>query len=125
MSPPLLLSTVIHVLTLTPRRQQSVGILTVAGRIDPTTVAEFEAGIQALLPDVEHRLVIDLTGVAFMSSLGLRALMATLVSVRAKQGALVLCGLNDDLTTLFRVAGFLGLFDITATEADALAKLAP
>ena len=113
-----------HVLTLTQRRQPHAGILTVAGRIDPTTVAEFEAGVQALLPEVDHRLVVDLTAVVFMSSLGLRALMTTLVNVRAKQGALVICGLNDDLTTLFRVAGFLGLFDITATEADALAKLA-
>jgi anti-anti-sigma regulatory factor len=50
--------------------------------------------------------------------------MTTLVSVRAQQGALVICGLSDDLTSLFRMAGFLGLFDITATETDALAKLA-
>jgi anti-sigma B factor antagonist len=115
---------VTHVLTLTPRQQHGIGILTVAGRIDPTTVAEFEAGVQALLPEVGHRLVLDLTAVPFMSSLGLRVLMTTLVSVRAQQGALVICGLSDDLTSLFRMAGFLGLFDITATETDALAKLA-
>ncbi|MDQ8161306.1 MAG: STAS domain-containing protein [Gemmatimonadota bacterium] len=111
-------------LTLTPRQQHGIGILTVAGRVDPTTVAEFEAGVQALLPEVGHRLVLDLTAVPFMSSLGLRVLMTTLVSVRAQQGALVICGLSDDLTSLFRMAGFLGLFEITATETDALAKLA-
>jgi anti-sigma B factor antagonist len=111
-------------LTLTARQQQNVGILTVAGRIDPTTVAEFEAGMRALLPEVGHRLVVDLTAVVFMSSLGLRALMTTLVSVRGKQGALVICGLNDELTLLFRTAGFLGLFEITATEADALTAIA-
>ena len=113
-----------HVLTLTQRRQDGVGIMAVAGRVDPTTVAELEAGLQALLPDVGYKLVLDLTNVAFVSSLGLRVLMTTLVLVRANQGALVICGLNDDLTTLFRMAGFLGLFDVTATEADALAMLA-
>ena len=123
-SPSLVPSFVTHVLTLTQRRQDGVGIMAVAGRVDPTTVAEFEAGLQALLPDVGYRLVLDLTNVAFVSSLGLRVLMTTLVSVRAKQGALVICGLNDDLTTLFRMSGFLGLFDVTATEADALATLA-
>jgi anti-anti-sigma factor len=98
--------------------------MAVAGRVDPTTVAELEAGLQALLPDVGYKLVLDLTNVAFVSSLGLRVLMTTLVLVRANQGALVICGLNDDLTALFRMAGFLGLFDVTATEADALAMLA-
>jgi anti-anti-sigma factor len=123
-SPSLVPSFVTHVLTLTQRRQDGVGIMAVAGRVDPTTVAELEAGLQALLPDVGYKLVLDLTNVAFVSSLGLRVLMTTLVSVRAKQGALVICGLNDDLTALFRMAGFLGLFDVTATEADALATLA-
>jgi anti-anti-sigma factor len=112
------------VLTLTERRHGGVGIMSVAGRVDPTTVAELEAGLEALLPDVGYRLIIDLTKVAFVSSLGLRVLMTTLIRIRAEKGALVICGLNDDLTTLFRISGFLGLFDVTANEADALAILA-
>jgi len=115
---------VTHVLTLTERQHDGVGIMAVAGRVDPTTVAEFEAGLQAMLTSVGYRLIIDLTKVAFVSSLGLRVLMTTLVRIRAEKGALVICGLNEDLTTLFRIAGFLGLFDVTATEADALAILA-
>jgi anti-sigma B factor antagonist len=122
--PRLLPRIVTHVLTLTERRHGGVGIMSVAGRVDPTTVAELEAGLEALLPDVGYRLIIDLTKVAFVSSLGLRVLMTTLIRIRAEKGALVICGLNDDLTTLFRISGFLGLFDVTANEADALAILA-
>ena len=50
-----------HVLTLTERQHDGVGIMAVAGRVDPTTVAEFEAGLQAMLTGVGYRLIIDLT----------------------------------------------------------------
>ena len=59
-------------------RQETHGdviLMTVAGRVDLETAASFEESLQAAISKAAAGVVVDLSGVEYISSIGLRALM--------------------------------------------------
>ncbi|MEZ4594177.1 MAG: STAS domain-containing protein [Chloroflexota bacterium] len=55
-----------------------VDLVTVSGRIDSSNAAEFEGGLKELTNNGRSNLVLNLSGVSYMSSAGLRTLVSTL-----------------------------------------------
>jgi anti-anti-sigma factor len=105
-------------------RDRGVDVLTPVGRIDTTTVATLEARLGPLLAVPQPRIVIDFSGVDYISSAGLRIL---LVAARRVQGGggLALCGMGDAVRQVFHLAGFVPLFTIKDTRDAAISQLAP
>ncbi|CDI03502.1 putative anti-sigma factor antagonist BtrV [Candidatus Competibacter denitrificans Run_A_D11] len=101
------------------------GIVVVAprGRIDCNTSAHLERKLLALLEPASRGLVIDFTGVDYISSAGLRVMLVLAKRLRGGRGALVLCQLNDLIQDVFKMSGFNKVMAIVATRAEALAKL--
>ena len=66
----------------------------------------------------------ELTGMEYVRSVGLRVLLATLKKLKADQGRLLLIGLNPDVREIFDMAGFSSLFEITASLEEARVLLA-
>ena len=100
------------------------GVLTVApvGRVDSTTSSELEAALTGVSP--ERGIVIDLSGVEYMSSAGLRVMLALARRMRGSAGRLVLCGLTEPVRQVFELAGFLPLFSVETSRDRALARVA-
>lgn len=94
-------------------------VLTVTGRIDSATSGAFGMAAQAV-PD--SRLIVDMRGVTYVSSAGLRAiLMAAKVSGRD----LALIGLQPGVAKVFEASGFGTIFPIMPDEAAARARQQP
>jgi anti-anti-sigma factor len=104
--------------------RDGVGIVAPAGRIDSTTSLELERAVAGVLDAGTRRLVIDLEQVAYISSAGLRVLLVTAKRLGGGKGALALCGMNDAVSQVFDLAGFLPLFTIERTQYEAVAKIA-
>ncbi|MFP4154480.1 MAG: STAS domain-containing protein [Halothiobacillaceae bacterium] len=81
------------------------------GRLDSNTAPDFE---QYLLGKLEEqpRVVIDFTGVDYVSSAGLRVLLMGAKRVRQGQGRLALCGLQDTIRQVFEISGFLTILEV-------------
>src|SRR5262245_19629411 len=113
---------------LPPKRYADTVVLFPAGRIDLTNYEEFKA---ALWPYVERcradsdRLVLDLSGVDYISSAGLLALMLASKQVTAQGGTLVIAGLQPFVKEVFEVSRFTTLLDIAPTTRAALARISP
>ena len=105
-------------------RDRGVDVLAPAGRIDTTTVATLESRLGPLLASPNPRVVIDFTGVDYISSAGLRILLVAARRVQGN-GGLALCGMGDSVRQVFQLAGFLPLFTITDTREHAVSRLAP
>ena len=103
-------------------RRGSVNVLTLSGRLDTETSTDLELAIQDLLNAGERHFVLDLTQIGYVSSAGLRVLLATAKQLDGGKGTLRLCGLNAAVRQVFDVAGFGKLFAIYATQAAALEK---
>lgn len=109
-------------LEIAQERRGSVHVLALSGRLDTETSTDLELAVQDLLNAGERHFVLDLSRIGYVSSAGLRVLLATAKQLDSGKGTLRLCGLNSAVKQVFDVAGFSKLFAIYATQAAALEK---
>jgi len=104
-------------------RQEEAGdfrVLALAGRLDTETSADLELALQDLQAAGATRFLIDLSEISYVSSAGLRVLLALAKQLEGGRGTLRLCGLNDAVKQVFDVAGFSRMFAIFANRTAAL-----
>jgi anti-sigma B factor antagonist len=110
---------------LTPRRFADAVVISPAVRIDQSNAEAFQA---ALAPHLERcaagqdRVVLDLSGLEYISSAGLRILMLAAKQCKAQKGTLVLTGLQPLVREIFEISKFTMVFTITPSLDEALAK---
>lgn len=107
-------------LTIQEEKAGDVTVLGLSGRLDTDTSSDLELAVQDLLQAGARNFVVDLSGVGYVSSAGLRVLLSLGKTV-ANSGNLRLAGLNPTVRQVFDVAGFTQLFAIFANREAALA----
>ena len=80
------------------------------GRLDTTTAPQLEAELKQSISDNE-RLIFDFTKLEYLSSAGLRVLLAA-QKMMDKQGEMVICNVNDVIAEVFEVTGFSDILTI-------------
>lgn len=91
-----------------------------SGRLDSETAGELEL----VLDDAGHagrkHFVIDLAAVVYVSSAGLRVLLALAKRLDGGIGSVRLCGLSASVRQVFDIAGFTGMFSLFPNRHAAL-----
>lgn len=106
-------------------------VLALSGRLDTETSADLELALQDLQAAGATHFVIDLANIGYVSSAGLRVLLALAKQLDGGRGVLRLCSLNEAVRQVFDVAGFSRMFaifpsrDAALGAAGAAAKPAP
>jgi len=98
------------------------------GRIDHATADSFKAALAPYLARVasgRDRAVIDLAGVEYISSVGLRVLMLASKQAKAQGGALAVADLQPVVREIFEISRFNLVLEVFPTLREALAKLSP
>ena len=94
-------------------RQEAVGnatVFTIEGDIDGNTAPDAQAQIIPLAsPDA--KIAVDMSGVAYMSSAGLRMLLVIYRTIMGQGGKVVLVGLSEELQDTMTLTGFMDFFD--------------
>jgi anti-anti-sigma factor len=106
--------------------EQQIGrvwVVTARGRLDGATSSQFAQRIEALVSGNEPRLLVDFSGVDFVSSAGLRVVLALTKKVKALKGALALCGVQAPVREVLDITGFAGMIDIHPERSSALTAL--
>ena len=81
-----------------------------SGRLDTTTAPQLEAELKASLDGVES-LILDFAALEYLSSAGLRVLLAAQKTMN-KQGSMVVKNVNETITEIFEVTGFCDILTI-------------
>jgi len=102
-------------------QQGAVRILALSGRLDTETSADLELALADLQAAGATHFLIDMADIGYVSSAGLRVLLALAKQLDGGRGSLRLCGLNAAVMQVFDVAGFSKLFLIYPTRDAALA----
>lgn len=97
-------------LNITKAKEDSKLTVTVEGRLDTTTAPELETALKEEIEGVSE-LVIDLTDLEYISSAGLRVLLAA-QKIMMKQGKMVVSNPNDVISEIFEVTGFRDILTI-------------
>lgn len=79
------------------------------GRLDTSSAPQLEAEMKAL--DGVSELVIDMAGLEYLSSAGLRVLLAAQKTMN-KQGSMVLHHVNETIMEVFEITGFVDILTI-------------
>jgi len=102
----------------------NVLVLDLSGRLDSATSPEFEKILLGHVGSGDNRLVLDLAGLDYISSAGLRILLMGAKRTRQEAGAMVLCNLKAPIAEVLRMSGFLAILSVTPSRDEALEQAA-
>lgn len=95
-------------------------LITLGGRLDVTSAPEFQDACVGLADSGVTDVVVDMSGLEYISSAGLRSVLFSAKKLRGKGGDLRFCGLSGMVEDVFRVSGFQAMFTISPTVGDLL-----
>ena len=90
--------------------QGSVWIIKVSGRMNPELIVQFQQVCQESLEAGHKQLVLDISELLYVSSLGLRAFVQLAKTVHGSDTVAVLCGMKGMVKEVFDMAHMGGLF---------------
>lgn len=97
-----------------------VDMVTVSGRIDGSNAGELESAFAGLTDEGRYQIVAELGGVEYMSSAGLRALVATMRECKKHRGDLRIANPSDRISEVLELAGLDSIFQIYEDSAAAV-----
>ena len=101
-------------------KQGNAVIVKVRGRMDAVTAPEFETECGKWIDGGELLLIIDLGGLEYISSAGLRSILAAAKRLKAAQGDIRFCNLNGMVQEVFSISGFSSMFTVCGGLEEAL-----
>jgi anti-anti-sigma factor len=111
---------------LMPKRYADTVVLAPTGRLDHSTSEAFKA---ALTPHMarcaadQDRVLLDLAGVEYISSVGLRVLMLASKQAKGQGGTIAVAALQPAVKEIFDITRFTMVLDVFPTVRDGLARL--
>jgi anti-sigma B factor antagonist len=106
----------------TTQEYKRLVVVTVTGRIDSATSTDFETALQGLMEKGKYNMVLDLAGVDFLSSSGLRVMVSTLKTIRQAGGELCIAQPAEQASEAIAIAGLDALFKSFPTREAAIAS---
>ncbi len=106
---------------LTVEQNGPAHIVRATGRLDQTTSNEFQIELEKTIDDLSRPLILlDFSGVDYISSIGLRALLMAAKQCKAKNGSLVMANLTDIVQEVFDIARFDKIIPVQRDESAAM-----
>lgn len=94
------------------------------GILDGTKANQFRQEIRKSVNDGAEVILVDFTGVTFMDSSGLGALVLSLKTIRSAGAKLFLCSVNEQIRMLFELTSMDRVFEICSSREEFEQKLA-
>ncbi len=97
-----------------------VTLFEVMGRIDSTNANELGEALNTAIDTGHTQIVVDLSGVEYMSSAGLREMVTALKKVKRGTGDLRLAAPSERVLEVLELAGLDSIFEIFPTQVEAV-----
>ncbi|MCJ7683699.1 MAG: STAS domain-containing protein [Desulfobacteraceae bacterium] len=98
-------------------------IVSVEGRMDAVSTPEFEQILGGWIDGGDIRFIVDLAGLDYISSAGLRGILTSVKRLKAEGGQIVLTSLHGTVKEVFEISGFSTIIPIFESVEDALQKM--
>ena len=100
---------------------EHVDVVVVSGRIDGINANELDTIFKEMQENKRFKLVIDLSGIEFMNSAGLRALVAALRENKANKGDLFIANPSKRMAEVLELGGLNTFIQIFPDQTAAIA----
>ena len=79
--------------------------------------------MKAAISSDDNTVVMDLEGLSYISSAGLRVILLIAKTLRKRNADLILCSLSDPIREVFEISGFDKIIPVHASREQALAAV--
>ena len=97
-----------------------VAVVTAAGRFDSETSPSLDAALTNIL-GTKNKIVLELNGVEYLSSAGLRAIVKALQAAQATGGGVKLACAPEPVETILRTVGMMEMLKMYPSVNEAIA----
>jgi anti-sigma B factor antagonist len=104
--------------------QGDVTKVTLTGRLDFISAQALDGPLNEVA-ETRKAMIIDLSGVEFMASLGLRTLIKCAKTISRKKGRLALLSPRPVVAEIIHISGIEDLIPVFQSEAEAFAAVSP
>ncbi len=98
---------------------QSITVMKIKGRVDSETAPELDNALTKLLQANKNKIVLNLQGVEFLSSAGLRAMVKALKDAQKSGGDVRLASVSQPIEVILRTVGMMQMFKMFSTSEEA------
>lgn len=106
---------------ITTKRFNSCDMIVVRGRVDSSTAPQLTEALESVTGDGRYKIVLDMSGLEYMSSAGFRSLLASQrVCKRYNRGEIVLAVVPERIQEALELAGFTELFKTYGDTVEAV-----
>lgn len=109
------------IMDITTTNKDNATILSIAGRVDTATAPLLEQAINKEIDAGHRQVLLNFSGVSYISSGGLRVLLATAKKLKTPGDKFSICSLSPEVLKILKLAGFTSIFSIYPSEAESLA----
>ena len=97
-----------------------VRVVRLQGRLGEVSAPQFEDRMKEMIEEGEVLFVVDLGGLEYISSAGLRSILSTAKELKKVDGHLFLSGLRGPVKEVFEISHFVDIFRIFGSVQEAL-----
>lgn len=98
-------------MTIETEKMEKTLILRLEGRLDTNTAPQLQDSLDNMPEDVKE-LQIDMERLAYVTSAGLRILLATMKKMKASGSSMTIYHVNNEIMEVFNITGFKRYLDI-------------
>jgi anti-anti-sigma factor len=110
---------------ITRRSESGIPVLALDGRLNQASADALHAAAMEIAGDESCRaLIVDMGGVDFIASVGIRSLIRPSQALSMRGGKLAVANLNPQLSEFFSLTGLDKMFRVYESVADAAAGVA-
>lgn len=102
------------------RTEKSAVVISIKGKVDTVTAPELGRCLSEPIDKGENILILNMADLDYISSAGLRVILSEAKKLKAKQGDILLAGLQGAVKEIFEISGFSTIFKVFETEESAL-----
>lgn len=106
---------------ITLHQEQGFLVVQIEGRLDVATAPDFEKNCDAIIGQGHEQVILDMAALEYISSAGLRSLLAIAKKLKGRGGSLSLCGLTGLVKEVFYLSGFDSFLPVYEGRQQALA----
>jgi len=95
-----------------------VVVVRMEGRLDAASSPQLEKQIHSIIDTGHFKMVLNFAGVDYLSSAGMRLMLAVSKKLKSLEGKVVACNLNPEVMEVIKMAGFDQVIEIYGSEEE-------
>ena len=105
---------------VTVSEMRRVTLLEISGRVDSANSGQLGEALSTQIDAGHHQVVLDLSRMDYISSAGLRELVAALKRIRAINGDIRIAAPSERIREVLNIAGLDSVFQVYPTQVEAV-----